>query len=276
MTTGRREGCLSTYGLDKVLRHSRWGAPVDARHLKHLDTCPRCKSEVEQAVRIEEFFRQEVVPGTARNVAGAKAGGVTARYRRWAPVAAVGAVLAVVGFVALTREYPQERDLARSTTQGSQVKQATSNGSMPSGYVGTKSSVGLMLYVKRNDRVFHHREGEPLRGGDMVRVVPVSAEHGFLLLLYRDSDGEVQVVHPWEETESSPISKPSSPLAGSLILDPNPGIEYVLGFFSDSAVPAKSAVEWVRDHHPRLESVHAKVGDIPVEIVVKSIKKEAQ
>jgi len=114
------------------------------------------------------------------------------------------------------------------------------------GYIGIKSTVGLGVYVKRGDKTFPLPPGTALHPGDRIRLLPASAEHSYLLVLYQDPAGEVQVVYPWAANRSGPLPQPGELLDDALLLDDTLGTIRIVGLFSEEPLNGELAAGWLK------------------------------
>jgi len=143
-------------------------------------------------------------------------------------------------------------------------------------YIGRKSSVALVLHVKRDGAVFQLEEGMTVSPGDLVRLEPVAGDFHHLIVLYRDCNGSIQVVFPWDGLESGPVPKKGKPVEGSLRLDRVLGEEQVVALFSTSPIAASAAVEWALAQGQTLESGKHHIDGREVEGVVVRLLKESR
>lgn len=259
MTGKKSEKCLSPFVVDELLRSEKWDVPAPDGARQHVESCHSCATRVSEAKAQEARFANQVVPRTLPSLQSERSGFSVDLNWRWA-LAGVTAAAAV----ALVLSLPSKVVHDATAPPGA--------GKRDPGYIGIKSAVGLAVYVKRGDKTFPLPPGTALRPGDRIRLLPASAEHDYLLVLYQDPAGEVQVVYPWASNRSGPLPQPGELLDDALLLDDTLGAIQIVGLFSDKPVNGELAAGWLRNNAALLPVANA-IGGHDVKVMVLNLNK---
>ena len=269
-----RSPCLSPLGIDKILRHRNSVTPADSHLLEHVSACPSCTHRLDEAAALDAHFQAVVVPRTLPELLGGPLRRPWFKRPMQLSVAAACCVVAVAALLVTVWDH--------SPTVGPGQTVAHKRASQrhthwpEANYVGTKSSVALLLHVRRDGAVFQLEDGMTVSPGDLIRLEPVAGDLRYVLALYRDHSGNIQVVFPWNGTKSGPVPKGGEPLEGSLRLDRNLGQEQVVALFSSTPIAAPAAIEWALAQEQTLESGKQQIDGQQVESVVVRLLKESR
>jgi hypothetical protein len=106
----------------------------------------------------------------------------------------------------------------------------------------------LHLAAKRDGRTFRVRDGEPLRTGDQLGLFYSSAEPGYLIVFYADTQGGLVRIFPALRAESARIEPGTeASLPDGVVLEPGEGCEWIIGLFSPRPFPAIQAEQTLRE-----------------------------
>jgi len=256
------ERCLSPFVVDELLRSEQWNLPAPEGASAHAAACPACAARLEEARDQESRFRDQVVPRTMPSLVEAHSGKPSPWLGAWALAGATAAAT-----VALALVLPG--------LFGDDTSPPPPSSPQTEGYVGIKSTAGLGVYVKRGKDSFPLKPGGALHPGDRIRLMPMSAEHRYLLVIYVDARGEVQVVYPWGASRSGPLPETGELLDDALLLDDTLGTIRIVGLFSHEPLAAKPAVERVLAREGGLASTDSVSGQ-KVEAVVLDLQKRRE
>jgi hypothetical protein len=96
-----------------------------------------------------------------------------------------------------------------------------------------KGGPGLLVAVRRGERLFPMRPGEPIRAGDQIRLVLEHVSYPFVLVASVDGRGASNIYVPYEGSRSLPVPLSDRiEVPGSLVLDDSPGPERLFALFS--------------------------------------------
>jgi hypothetical protein len=110
----------------------------------------------------------------------------------------------------------------------------------PAPELGVKGGPGLMLYARRDQRVFAVGDGAALAAGDELRFAVVPAEAREVMIGSVDGAGHATIYVPYGGGRSVAIDpRARTELPGSIVLDDAPGPERVFAVFA--AAPFASA-----------------------------------
>ncbi len=223
-------GCPSDLALDAFELEGR---PAVHPLRQHLAACPRCQERMEERDQARETFRREVYPLTVEAVVAAGAGAPAPSARRaswifrWALGGAAAMALVLVG---LWIGWPRPDPAA---------------GGGRAGLHGIKGPPAIQVFVKRGERVFEVREGEPLRPKDRIRFVVSLPQPGYLRVLSLNGDDATSFYPP---PGAAPVRLPAGrqELPGATELDDGAGPERLWVVFSDEPLSVEEARVRVR------------------------------
>lgn len=257
----KNERCLSPLVVDELLRSEKWDVPAPEGASAHAAACPACAARLEEARELEDRFRERVLPRSMPALVEA--------HRKPSPWIGgwtlAGATAAATIALALVLPGLFGDDTSPVPPPSPQTK----------GYVGIKSAAGLGVYVKRGEDSFPLKPGGALHPGDRIRLMPMSAEHRYLLVIYVDARGEVQVVYPWGASRSGPLPETGELLEDALLLDETLGTIQIVGLFSHEPLDAKPAVDRLLEREGGLASTDSVSGQ-KAEVVVLHLQKRGK
>lgn len=106
----------------------------------------------------------------------------------------------------------------------------------------TRAPADMDVYVKRGERVWRHRKGDPLLPRDTVRVVPRAPGYSYFMVLWQGESGEVELICPWRRERSEALPPPGEPARGAAVLDDQLGPEAFVALFSHKPLRAVDVV----------------------------------
>ncbi|NMB74680.1 MAG: DUF4384 domain-containing protein [Myxococcales bacterium] len=223
-------GCPSDFALDAFELEGR---PVVHPLRQHLAACPRCQERMEERDQARQVFRREVYPLTVEAVVAAGAGAPAPGARRtpwllrWALGGAAALALVLVG---LWIGWPHPDPNADGGHTGLD---------------GIKGPPAIQVFVKRGERVFEIREGEPLRPKDRIRFVVSLPRPGYLRVLSLNGDDATSYYPP---PGATPVRLPAGrqELPGATELDERAGPERLWIVFSDEPLAFEEALARMR------------------------------
>lgn len=223
-------GCPSDLALDAFELEGR---PVAHPLREHLAACARCRERMEERDRVREAFRREVYPLTVEAVVAAGAGAPAPGARRapwmlrWALGGAAAMALLLVG---LWIGWPR--------------LDQTAGGGL-AGLDGIKGPPAIQVFIKRGERVFELRDGEPVRPKDRLRFVVSLPRPGYLRVLSLDARGASSFYPP---AGAAPARLPAGrqELPGATELDASAGPERLWVVFSDEPLAFEETLILVR------------------------------
>lgn len=182
----------------------------------HLESCARCRSDLEAAEAACAAFTRDVLPrtvGTLRPPARS----------RWVlawPALAAAALAAIVLVVWSGRRGP-----------------APAVGD--DGDLRMKGVLAFQMFANRRDDVFAVHDATKLAAGDRIRfVVGAGAARPYLLVASVDGAGNATIYYPYGGARSGPAPAMPSELPGSIVLDAAPGPERVFALASAQPLDA--------------------------------------
>jgi len=135
-------------------------------------------------------------------------------------------------------------------------------------------SADFDVYVKRGERVWRHRKGDPLLPGDTVRLLPKAPKgYGYVMGLWQGKSGEVEVIFPWRGERSGALPPPGEMAKGAAVLDAQLGPEAILAIYSVESLLAVDVAAWADDVGAFPPSGSYKIGGKGVEVVVLRFEK---
>jgi hypothetical protein len=169
----------------------------------HAEQCSRCKSELDEALRARQQFRQHVFP---RTLAAVESRRMRKRpWRRIAPLFFAIPALAALSLVVVNH----------STSDAEEPPQQS------------KGAGALKAIGKRGEHVFPVEDGARLRAGDRLRFEVQPGGARFIAIGSVDASGRATIYYP-----SARIDAPG-PLPDSILLDDAPGPERIFAIFSE-------------------------------------------
>ena len=173
--------------------------PAGSRLEPHVETCARCREQLEEMRRLGEEFRREVFPATVDRVVERSAG---RRVPRWvlpaAPLAAAAA--AALFFV---------------------------HGAPPPGYLGTKGGgLALSVFVQGADGAREVADGQAIPAGAAVRFQLRPERACRLWIVSVDGAGQVSRLFPASGEVPASVSAGGA-LPGGAVLDGRAGPERI-------------------------------------------------
>jgi hypothetical protein len=211
---------LSSLALD-ALDLGQLRGDEEARARAHVETCERCRGDLEIARKAREQFQREVLPRTLPEVLRRQ------RRLRFGVRRSIWLILPVaVAAAAVLLVWPRE---------------------VPVGILTKGGGPALHVYARREGRVFLVADGASLAPGDDFRFVVEPAGRRFLLIASVDGAGHAAIYHPYGGTASAPlVAAPRVELPGSIHLDASPGPERLYALLSDEPLDAAPVLERLR------------------------------
>jgi len=202
------------------------GLLVEPSARAHLESCARCRGDLEAAETACATFTRDVLPRTVGKLrpAAAAAAPVPARSRwvlAW-PALAATALAAIVLVVWLGKR-----------EQSAPVVQ------QDDGDIRMKGVLAFQVFASRRDEVFAVHDATKLAAGDKIRfVVGAGAARPYLLVASVDGAGNATIYYPYGGVRSGPAPAAPSELPGSIVLDAAPGPERVFALASAQPLDA--------------------------------------
>ena len=120
----------------------------------------------------------------------------------------------------------------------------TTDGQTPTPIHRVKGGAALNVFLMRGDTVQLVRSGETFYAGDRLRFEIKSASGGHVLILGRESKGDVYVAYPLDEQGSAVLEPGHREIPGALELDDSLGQEHLYAFVCPESFSA-SSIQWV-------------------------------
>lgn len=194
------------------------GLVPDAPARAHVESCERCRADLEAAESAIAHFKSAVLPRTLGKLRPASS------WRRWLP-ALVVPVLAAAALVLWLRKDP-------GPTQPD---------------IGIKGDVTFQVFAKRGNEVMQLRDGTKLRAGDAIRFVAGAQSARYLLIGSVDGSGKATLYYPYGGPRSGEIGKVPAELPGSIVLDAAPGPERLFAIFSAQPIEGDAVMRALTD-----------------------------
>jgi hypothetical protein len=198
---------LSSFTLDALALGSLSPAESAAAEA-HLQSCPRCRADRDEAAQLRQDFSAQVLPRL----------GVPKRARRrWSwprliPILALPTA-AAAALVLYMR------------AQGEPAIQ-------------TKGGPMLSVYARHADRVFAVRDGQSLQPADELRFVVAGAGRKYVIIASIDGGGHASIYYPFAGERSVELPAGKIELPGSVRLDETLGAERLYALFTDEPLEA--------------------------------------
>ncbi|MDB4959920.1 MAG: hypothetical protein JWO36_7489 [Myxococcales bacterium] len=202
---------LSSFALDDLAS----GQPGDTRALAHLESCARCRDDLEATRGARSQFARVVFPRTV---------GRLRPRRRWWPIVSISAVTAIAVMLWLGH-----RDVA------------------PVDDIAIKGGPTFRIFAKRGDSVFAVHDATQLAPGDQIRFVAGSHGSAYLLVASIDGAATATIYYPFSGERSGAVSREPSELPDSIVLDRAPGPERVFALFSNEPIDAEAVKRVLRE-----------------------------
>jgi hypothetical protein len=194
---------------------------------EHLHSCPACGQMADAFEASRLAFAGAVA---ARSGAELRARLARVRRRRWRWLGAGLLIPVATSFLAVVSWRSPQAPAGPDIDPDIAVK----SGAGP----------GLLVAVRRGDRVFPVQPGEPLRPGDQIRFVLERARHPFVMIASVDGAGQASIYVPFDGKESLAIGtnrrEDRVELPGSIIVDDSPGPERLFALLSRRPIDAAS------------------------------------
>jgi hypothetical protein len=200
---------LSSLTIDS-LAGGHLGTDEAAAARSHVETCTRCRADLETAEAAIATFTRDVLPRTV---------GTLARRPWWR--AFVPVLVPVLAAAALLVWFVREPDATRDTDD-----------------IRAKGAATFQVYAKRGEHVFALRDGSRLAPGDAIRFVAGSRVAGYLLVGSVDGAGHASIYFPYGGARSGAIGGAPAELPGSIVLDAAPGPERLFAVFTPEPIDA--------------------------------------
>ncbi len=257
--------CPREYRLDA---YALAGRPTDHPMNAHLAECAICRSALASFEEATRDFDDRVFPSTFDAVASRAENRISVSRglarRRVLRIAAAVAPLAAAAAVVFTLLVPRSGPNEQAPSE-------------VDAYVGEKGTVGLEVYVRRENRVFRLRDGDVISQNDALRFVPLvsSKEDIYGMIVSVSAGGVTQAYHPLNG-DRAVLLRGSVPLPGSVIMDGTTGSERLFLLISKDPFTlgdVKTAVKKAMDESGGREIPHR----IPMDLDQASIefRKEA-
>jgi hypothetical protein len=170
----------------------------------HLAICAQCRGAQQEAADLRARFLVEVFPGGLR--------ATRSRAWRWLAIPALAALLLVIAWSRRPDQIP---------------------------LLAVKGDATWQVFAHRDGHTFAVHDGTELAAGDRLRFAVLLAGAHYLLVASVDGSGAVTIYHPYEGTQSAPVSGDRFELAGSIVLDAAPGPEQIYALLSDQPLAAE-------------------------------------
>jgi hypothetical protein len=183
----------------------------------HLESCARCRGDLEAAEAACATFTRDVLPRTIGKLRPVRSRWVLA----WPALAAAAlAAIAVVVWIG-KREHPAPAIIEDD------------------GAIRMKGVLAFQVFASRRDEVFAVHDATKLAAGDKIRfVVGAGTARPYLLVGSVDGAGNATIYYPYGGAHSGPAPAAPSELPGSIVLDAAPGPERVFALASAQPLDA--------------------------------------
>lgn len=229
---------LSSLTID-ALAGGHLGDDEAARARSHIETCGRCRTDLEATEAACAHFTRSVLPRTVDKL----------RPRPWwrtlapllVPVVAVAVLL--VWF----------------------VRKPGDSAVGPGDDIRIKGAVTLQVFAKRGESVIPLRDGTRLAAGDAIRFVVAAERARYVLVASVDGAGKATVYYPSSEIAATPRELP-----GSIVLDDAPGPERVFAIYTAAPIEASVVTRALTALGARGPKAIRDAHTVPVEAVAQA------
>lgn len=213
-----------------------------ASALAHIETCARCRADLDVAEVACATFKRDVLPRTI--------GSLRPRpwWRSFAPL--IVPVLAAAAILVWLARKPE------TTTVTDDIR--------------AKGPATFQVYAKRGERVLALRDGSRLAPGDAIRFVAGSRVARFLLVGSVDGAGRASIYFPYRGTQSGAIGGTPAELPGSIVLDAAPGPERLFAVFTTEPIEAAAVTSALEALGKRGADAIRQVHELPISAAVQA------
>jgi len=182
----------------------------------HLESCARCRGDLEAAEAACATFTRDVLPRTIGKLRPVRSRWVLA----WPAIAATALAAIVLVMLLGVRERPAPAI-------------------QDDGDIRMKGVLAFQMFASRRYEVFAVHDATKLAAGDKIRfVVGAGAARPYLLVASVDGAGNATIYYPYGAARSGPAPAAPSELPGSIVLDAAPGPERVFALASAQPLDA--------------------------------------
>ncbi len=240
----RGEGCASSLVIDRRLAGELSGAEI-AELGRHLSTCPRCQTKMNEMRRSFAAFSLELPRCIVERLESPSRGTApspTNAWRRWAPAVAGGLGLAAAFAVWVRATAESRQPIDRS-------------------FERSKGAARVTMYVQHAGSVRRASDGERVLPGDAIEFAYSTDRSGYLAVLSVDGARHVSVYFAQGGRAARIAPAQEAPVDQSTVLDSTLGDESLYALFCDHPLDVGPIVSALEAQPERAPSVAGCVVD---------------